>query len=289
VKTFIAIFAGLAIAIAGFAMAGNPDALIQIRTWLFASAVPASLIEMPPDELLGHGFLSEHKSSAPDADSTYSPERPESAMALSIQLIREFSVGGGIGCGTFTGSLASEREWVRSGHGCCSDHVDVFLYEAAKRGLFVREVFNSLHSFVEVYDQRRRAWEFVDPTGALYAVDTTGVPLSAQKLRARLLTQGPVRWMMFGVARTQPADTASRWFRETYGEGAVRERAWESMMYTWGNNIEYQRSLPSLPGILGKSLSQLLWRSVNQMPRYKYVIDSSASFTARALRSKGAD
>lgn len=68
-------------------------------------------------------------------------------------------------CGLYSNNLEENIKWLNTneGHGCCSDHAQVFIALGTLAGLTVREVHNDGHTFNEYWDRQLNKWVWVDP------------------------------------------------------------------------------------------------------------------------------
>ncbi len=101
--------------------------------------------------------------------------------------------------GPIQADLETTYARILEGYGYCADFVKVFLALAHGAGLHARQWAFSFdgfgghgHTFVEVYDPRRRKWLFLDVFNNVYACNrATREPLSALEFRRALLTGEP--------------------------------------------------------------------------------------------------
>lgn len=214
------------------ATANNSAALVSIRDRLFTKWVSESEYERLAYSTAQSPGGSEYRTDPVMARLKFANELRSSGIPLvRVQAINELSraayvVGqmpgaGGMGCGTKW--LLHEKVQSLVGpepYGCCSDFTAGFIALAELQGIEARQVVNSEHSFVEVYDRDRGKWVFLDPQFGLLAFQDDG-PLSAWELRTAVLRGERVRWVVLekGVTRALQEDA----ILSNYDRNAFRE------------------------------------------------------------------
>lgn len=148
---------------------------------------------------------------------------------------------------------------VRDGRGYCADFTEVYLGLVYAAGLFAREwAFSSDgfggkgHAFIEVYDNQRKRWLFIDVYNNVHAVHAeTREPVSATEFRDFVLGAGPA----LDVQRNGPGRLGYKYtdkLLEFYRSGA-------SQWYLWGGNAVFTydaHPLVRIAGLAGPAAEQ---------------------------------
>jgi hypothetical protein len=120
------------------------------------------------------------------------------SKAQKIALL--YSKNGGDGCGVKSDDLALNIHWIseNQGHGCCSDHSQVFIALAILNGMHCREVHHNSHTFNEFYDESLNKWIWIDTQFCLMAKDESGQFLSLFEMFQKFKERKIVLWNFFG-------------------------------------------------------------------------------------------
>ncbi len=85
-------------------------------------------------------------------------------------------------CGIYSENLFRNIEYIKEGHGCCSDYSQTLIALSIINGINTREVSNLLHTFNEIYSFEYKKWMFFDFQNKLIALNKYGVPLSSYEI-----------------------------------------------------------------------------------------------------------
>jgi hypothetical protein len=188
-------------------------------------------------------------------------------------IIMRYSKNGGDGCGSRSSDLAKNILWVSegSGHGCCSDHSQVFLALCAINKIQAREVHHKLHTFNEYYDTDLQKWVWVDTQFALMAKGRDGQYLSFLQLSESIVDSASINWVFFGKSCHNLSDLNPYRANEYF-----RPPAFSHLMMTMGNNVFEQNTYSKKLAFLPTELRSLILISLGVQPKYiAYCTDDS--------------
>jgi hypothetical protein len=199
---------------------------------------------------------------------------PERARAL-VNVFSSADRAGG--CGRLL-DMRDKLAWIREGHGCCSDHTDVFIALAEVVGLPAREVRSANHAVVEVFDQERRRWFFVDP---LFAVMATreGVYVPVRDLADSSSRSSIVFDFFGGVAH--PHSPENRLFHGLYANPGY----FHSLRITAGSNVLAQYADQPMLKAVPKSVFEFVQHLSGTRPGFVQVIPLGSSFGRQLSRT----
>jgi len=272
----------------GVALAATRDLEIRLRAQLVGvrdaifSRVEkdSAFFEQPPKWLTDHGFRWEDSGVLEGHrlldDSVALMLRTESDVIRRGMLLADHLARGTRGCGGLGTNIAAKYDWVRGGGGCCSDHTEIFLAIAAEVGLISREVENSGHAMVEVWDQRHKSWVLLDPTIAIRFDDDRGQPLSLLATRRRILDGTPPQVHWFGTAMGTNAHAADSLVQFYYGPKAAWPLKFAQLALVYGANVRVQSLFAGRVAYLGRSGGQLVAQLLGVRPLTVYLLDSSS-------------
>jgi hypothetical protein len=244
-----------------------------------------ALFELPPERLADLGFsrddardverwrarLAEEVDYLASVSGADLPRDPvERARALVLLFSKNGSPGG---CGQYRDLLHNIKRLPQGeGHGCCSDHSEVFLALASVYGLQARESRQAAHTHAEFYDPRRGDWIWVDPLLALMARDEHGDWLSFMEMRRRYLSDEPLEFVFFGTEAHKlsryPAREHSLYDEKAdLAEGAI----------TLGNDVFAQDRFASRLDPLPKEAKQLVGFATGRRPGYLRIVDAEST------------
>jgi hypothetical protein len=249
---------------------------IDIRLALFSRPLALDDFSLPPAQLsrLGfHSFVPRFRDQFLVQNSAKIPLPlqpkvvlpPGSRIEEVKKLVLSFSRNGiQGGCGDFSSDLASNIGWVIAGHGCCSDHAQVFNAVAMLNGIIAREVGHRTHTFNEYWDESLNKWVWLDPQFALMARDDSDTYLSLAQIHERLRDGGQIQWDFFGSPEhffATESISESEYFRaQPFG----------SLTMTLGNNVFEQDYWNRALSFMPKSFRQLLMLVTGIQPKYGY-------------------
>jgi hypothetical protein len=119
-----------------------------------------------------------------------------------MTIVKNYSKNGGSGCGDNSDDLERNMYWVKSKHGCCSDHGQVFTASALLNGIYAREVHEGgQHKFNEFFDDSLQKWIWVDSQYCLMAKNENDKFLSLYELRKLMLQNQKISWFFFGTSQ----------------------------------------------------------------------------------------
>ncbi len=169
-----------------------------------------------------------------------------------IAILKKLPGPGKNGCGTVRSLSDKIRSLaLSSGYGCCSDFTKVFQVIASANGLAAREVLNSIHNFIEVWEPRETRWIFVDPQFGLLATDPDGTYLGAMQIARSARSHKVIKWIFIskGVAFADQWRAAHSLYASPI--------AWSEIRMPMGSDVVAQdafdrriRPLPRLPAQL---------------------------------------
>lgn len=267
-------------------------AALDLRDSLFTRFTDdATLFRLPPDRLDELGFstddprdIQEWRAALPEEVkylASVSPDDlPEDPVQRAQALVLLFSKNGSPGsCGVYRDLLDNIQRLPRGeGHGCCSDHSQVFLALASVYGLVARETRQTAHTHDEFWDPTRRHWIWVDPLLALMARDGKGHWLSFLHMRHRFLHDLPLKFVFFGThyhkMSQKPVREHSLYDEKAdLAEGAI----------TLGNDVFAQDRFTSELAVLPKDVRQFVGFLLGRRPGYLRIVDADSD-KARALQ-----
>ncbi len=191
---------------------------------------------------------------------------PFTQRAQNIALT--YSKNGGSGCGKNSSDLIKNIRWLSedNGHGCCSDHSQVFIALCLVNKIFSREVHHKSHTFNEYYDPSLHKWIWIDTQYCLMAQDDKGNFLSLKETYEILKDKQKVNWYFFGTPLHQLYN-ASDYQRIT---NYFTTEEFKILAMTLGNNVFevdfYNKKYTWLP----KEIKQFLLLSINKQPGYLF-------------------
>jgi Transglutaminase-like superfamily len=194
-------------------------------------------------------------------------------VAYVKQLILKFSKNGGDGCGARSNDLAKNIIWISEGkgHGCCSDHSQVFIALCQLNGIKAREVHHKSHTFNEYFDTELEKWVWVDAQFALMAKDSTGNYLSFCELAAEIRFGSSLNWDFFGKVYHNLYQLSPN--RHEY----FQKSEFEKLVLTKGNNVfrmdYYNKRYHYVP----TELRQFALLTVGIQPRYLQLVEEVGS------------
>jgi len=243
---------------------------------------PEHLLELNPTELVSAGYAAFDEKKRDSFRSTHlntlndmgllSQTYDGSAHGMQ-SLVRRFSKNGRDGgCGDKSYNLLENIDWVSRGHGCCSDHSQIFIALASMNGVFAREVHHKLHTFNEYWDSDLMKWVWIDPQFAIMARTETGGYMSFRELKENISVGSIIEWDFFGstkhVFASEPVDSSPYY----------KPEAFQSILMTNGNNVFGENDWAIQFSFLPKSARQLILLSTGVQPGYLYwEIDSATS------------
>lgn len=184
-------------------------------------------------------------------------------------IILEFSSAGTKGgCGFYSSDLIKNIEWVIAGHGCCSDHSQVFIAIASFYGVRVREVHNLKHTLNEYWDESLRKWVVIDPMYALMFKNRDGEYLSLVEVHEQLKSGETLNPDFFGKKTHLIAQKENRVFEDLY-----LPENFSVLRVTLGSNVFKEDVWNSKFDFLPKSISQLVLFFFKIKPLQGYLID----------------
>lgn len=182
------------------------------------------------------------------------------------KIVLSYSKNGGEGCGLYSDDLIKNIKWLHqdNGHGCCSDHSQVFLAMCLVNRIFPREVHHKSHTFAEYFDPNFGKWIWVDSQYCLMATDDTGNFLGLNEIYNYLREKKPVKWVFFGN------ENHAFYHKVISSEitNYFNPEEFEVLTMTLGNNVfgqdYYNKKLAFLP----KELRQALLLTMGIQPKY---------------------
>jgi len=262
------------------------DTLVKVKYLLFTDKTSSQLLfTAPPNILYDNGFKK---------DSPQSIEQWKSVITKNINYLQglgqnitvatstidkaklialSFSKGGGGGCFDDIDLISKMKKINKdNGHGCCSDHSEVFVALCSIYGIEAREVHNNHHVFNEIYVSEKNKWIWIDPGFAIMAKNDKGEYLSLFEMRESLFNGVQINYVFFGNK-----------FHEFYDYPADKHEYFDEkndfsdIMITWGNNVFAENEFNSHLNLLPKSAKQFVSLTVGKVPLYKVYVDRFSS------------
>ncbi len=171
-------------------------------------------------------------------------------------------------CGLYSNNLEENIKWLNTneGHGCCSDHAQVFIAMGLLAGLPVREVHNDSHTFNEFWDRQLNKWIWIDPQYWLMAKDSNGILLSLIEIQDVYRKGHRPNFYMFTNQRNYLNDISLNDVFNTY----YSSDNFRVIRMTLGNNVFRVDKFNSYLNFLPKSLIQTILLSLDIQPGFVY-------------------
>ncbi len=178
-----------------------------------------------------------------------------------------YSKNGGNGCGAHSEDLIRNIKWLSedNGHGCCSDHSQVFVAMCLVNKIFAREVHHKLHTFNEFYDSQREQWIWIDSQYCLMAKDDEGNFLSFTKIHQRFNEGKSIKWYFFGTSAHKLYHVNDI---EKDDSNYFTKESFSLLTMTLGNNVFQQNYYNHQYAWLPIELRQFFLISTNKQPSY---------------------
>lgn len=283
---FLVVAAANVLFLGGVYFGTTAEQKVELRFAMFSRSLGAAAFSLPPDKLSEIGFRSYSTTFRQAFVNRYADRinrlvLPDVKGKRSVEAVKKLVLAfsrNGVegGCGEKSPDLIQNIDWVMNGHGCCSDHAQVFIALALLHEIPAREVSNRMHTFNEYWDERLGKWVWVDPQFALMATDARGRHLGLWEIQQRLKARQEVRWDFFGTS-------VHLFAREPVTSHPIfQPAAFGSIHLVLGNRVfrvnEWNRRLAFLP----KAVRQMVLYSIEIEPHYGYLedpVDGGRSFT----------
>jgi hypothetical protein len=182
------------------------------------------------------------------------------------KIVLSYSKNGGEGCGLYSDDLIKNIRWLHedNGHGCCSDHSQVFLAMCLVNRIFPREVHHKSHTFVEYFDPNEGKWVWVDSQYCLMATDESGNFMGLNDIYHYMQQRKSVNWVFFGNENHAFYHKAISSEITNY----FNPEEFEVLTMTLGNNVFAQDYYNKKMSFLPKEIRQALLLTVGIQPRY---------------------
>lgn len=241
---------------------------IDIRWALFSNVTDKQVFQLPPEKMDDFKWSKDkfRKQFLYNNHLPFDTIKSDSVRHSIEKIVLKFSKNGGIGCGEKSNNLIENINWVQegSGHGCCSDHSQVFLSLSLLNDIPSREVHHKSHTFNEYWDKELDKWIWVDSQFCLMAQNENGEYLGLLDIHTAFKNQKKVNWYFFGTSRHQlyqknPYEDKNKYFTsEPFG----------ALIMTMGNNIFEQDYYNKKTYFLPKDLRQLILYSIGIYPKF---------------------
>ncbi|MBC2714607.1 MAG: transglutaminase domain-containing protein [Desulfobacteraceae bacterium] len=262
------------------------DTLVKIKYFLFTDKTSSKLLFTAPlNILIDNGFKKdspqsiEHWKSVITNNINYL-QKLEQKITGTISTVNKaklialsFSKGGGGGCLDDIDLISKMKRINKNkGHGCCSDHAEVFVALCSIHGIVSREVHNNHHAFNEFFMPENNKWLWIDPLFTIMAQNDMDEYLSLFEIRDLLFNDLKVNYVFFGNES-----------HEFYNHSASQHEYFDEkndfsdIMITWGNNVFAENEFNSHLNLLPKSAKQFIGLMIGKTPSYKVYVDKFSS------------
>lgn len=182
------------------------------------------------------------------------------------KIVLSYSKNGGEGCGLYSDDLIKNIRWLHedNGHGCCSDHSQVFLAMCLVNRIFPREVHHKSHTFAEYFDPNEGKWVWVDSQYCLMARDEAGQLIGLNGIYRCMQEKKPVKWEFFGNENHAFYHKAISSEITNY----FNPEEFDVLTMTLGNNVFAQDYYNKKMAFLPKEIRQVLLLTFGIQPKY---------------------
>lgn len=257
-----------------------PRTKVEIRNAFFSKKVDSTFFRMGLESFIGNG---DFKWCTDDVREEFNRNTyfrnnisklinshlDDSLLAQKIVLL--FSKNGSAepsDCGLYSNNLEENIKWLNTneGHGCCSDHAQVFVALGILAGLPVREVHNDSHTFNEFWDRQLNKWIWIDPQYWLMAKDSNGILLSLIEIQDAYRAGYKPDFYMFSEGRNYLNNISLNDVFDTY----YKSDNFKVIRMTLGNNVFIVDKFNSYLSFFPKSLIQAILLTLNLQPGFAY-------------------
>ncbi len=184
------------------------------------------------------------------------------------EIILTYSKNGGLGCGINSDDLIKNIKWLSedNGHGCCSDHSQVFVALCLVNNIFPKEVHHSSHTFNEFFDPKLQKWIWVDTQFCLFAKDEQGNYMSLKEIYNAFQGDKAINWEFFGTPQHQ--------FYTKEGlanfEELFSKQQFKLITMTTGNNVFEMDYYNKKYALVPREIAQFYFLATHKQPKYLF-------------------